>query len=527
MVCSNFYALFVTGRELSSFGHCVLTNTSQNCNTFYRRITNLDEDENDLMDAPMSPHQRQHSHSGKWSSSPTTPGHSWGKRQQKRGSDNETEGRYEGKAVDEAESESDEEDYRGLSRIAFVSRRKRMEVSAEALAALLATDTNGINIADHALGDPQVTSPRQSEQNRPTSGENDDGGPRYDSSRIDLTSSSATHDLFTEENGHDKTIETNKATSSELDKSKSERDRQSSDMYYRRHASDNSEDTDEYVEVNGITYVIPARSRSKRRLDRYADVASSRRYAGYYESHETPHLDRYTYAASSRRYSGPYERYESPRPDKASRPTQTAKSSATTSSGKRKATEADAKKYRIPPGYSLKHWEPDEEPILLLGSVFDANSLGKWIYDWTVYTHGPSTPTSEMAGELWLLLIQLAGKVKRSKDATPRIQPIEVREMVEDFTESGDRITDKLRKLLKTCEKPMLKAAKRKEQLGRNSGTEFVETIFGKERELEKTERFMRQARLWNLRFDANCGDILKGLESEAPSNELQSTSQI
>ncbi|KAL2285889.1 hypothetical protein FJTKL_07389 [Diaporthe vaccinii] len=157
----------------------------------------------------------------------------------------------------------------------------------------------------------------------------------------------------------------------------------------------------------------------------------------------------------------------------------------------RKATESDAKKYRIPSGYSLKNWDPTEEPILLLGSVFDANSLGKWIYDWTVYTHGPSTPISEMSGEMWLLLIQLAGKIKRSKECVPRIRAIDSRELVEDFIESGERITAKLRKLLKTC-------------------IECVETLFGRERELEKSDRFMQQVRLCNVRFDANCEDVLR-----------------
>jgi hypothetical protein len=45
----------------------------------------------------------------------------------------------------------------------------------------------------------------------------------------------------------------------------------------------------------------------------------------------------------------------------------------------RTATEADAKRHDIPAGYSLKNWDPTEKPIILLGSVFDANSLGKWI----------------------------------------------------------------------------------------------------------------------------------------------------
>jgi hypothetical protein len=176
-----------------------------------------------------------------------------------------------------------------------------------------------------------------------------------------------------------------------------------------------------------------------------------------------------------------------------------------------KATESDAKRHRIPPGYSLKNWDPAEEPIMLLGSVFDANSLGKWIYDWTVYKHGPAQPMSEMAGEMWLLLIQLSGKLKRAEEVVPRIRSVENKEMVEDFIESGERLSDKLRKLLKACEAPMLKSAKKKEgQLGLNAGVEFVNTLFGRERELEKTERFMANVRIWSLRFDANCEEVLK-----------------
>lgn len=178
------------------------------------------------------------------------------------------------------------------------------------------------------------------------------------------------------------------------------------------------------------------------------------------------------------------------------------------------ATEADARKHRIPPGYSLKNWDPSEEPIVLLGSVFDANSLGKWVYDWTVYHHGPATPIAEMAGELWLLLIQLAGKVRRSEECMPRIRRDENKEMIEDFIESGERLMDRLKRLLKACEMPMLKAGKKlgKEQvqLGKNAGIEFVDSLFGRDRQLENTEKFMSSIRLWNLRFDANCEEILR-----------------
>ncbi|KAG7289870.1 hypothetical protein NEMBOFW57_006247 [Staphylotrichum longicolle] len=179
----------------------------------------------------------------------------------------------------------------------------------------------------------------------------------------------------------------------------------------------------------------------------------------------------------------------------------------------RQATEADAKRHRIPAGYSLKNWDPTEEPIVLLGSVFDANSLGKWIYDWTVYHHGAGSPIGEQAGELWLLLIQLSGKIKRAEEIVPKIRSKDNREMVEEFIEAGDRITDKLRKLLKACEAPMLRSSakpKKEGQLDKSAGVEFVETLFGADREMEKTDKFMANVRLWNVRFDTNCEEILK-----------------
>lgn len=179
------------------------------------------------------------------------------------------------------------------------------------------------------------------------------------------------------------------------------------------------------------------------------------------------------------------------------------------------ATAADAVRAGIPAGYSIKNWDPTEEPVLLLGSVFDANSLGKWIYDWTVFHLGAATPMSDVAGDLWLLLIKLAGKMKRADECLPRIRARENREMMEDFLESGDRLWSRFKKLLKACEEFMWKAAKKSGskgsvKMGKNSGCEFVDSIFGRDRELEKTEGLMQSIRLWNMRFDANCEDILR-----------------
>jgi len=196
-------------------------------------------------------------------------------------------------------------------------------------------------------------------------------------------------------------------------------------------------------------------------------------------------------------------------------PKKTKKAAPAKEKTKRKATADDAQRAGIPAGYSYKNWDPEEEPIMLLGSVFDADSLGKWIFDWTVYHYGPGTPIAEMAGELWLLLIHLAAKVKRSLETRHRIRKDANKEMVDDFLESGERLWIRFAMLLKVCEDYMWKAAKQEAgvekpvSMGKNTGVEFVESIFGRDRELEKTEKLMTGMRLWSHRFDVNCLPIL------------------
>ncbi|KAH8654759.1 hypothetical protein BGZ61DRAFT_467387 [Ilyonectria robusta] len=155
-----------------------------------------------------------------------------------------------------------------------------------------------------------------------------------------------------------------------------------------------------------------------------------------------------------------------------SRPIQTPPTSASF----KKATKEDVEKHQIP------------KPILLLGGVFGGNSLGKWIYDWAVFHHGLGNPISEMAHDLWQLLIQLISKKDFSEAC---------------FIEGGERLLDKLNSLLKRYEGLMPKPSKRKgtTQLGEKECVEF----------LRSTKRFMRSMRLWNLRFDANCHEILIG----------------
>ncbi|KAF3936190.1 hypothetical protein ABW19_dt0203178 [Dactylella cylindrospora] len=189
-------------------------------------------------------------------------------------------------------------------------------------------------------------------------------------------------------------------------------------------------------------------------------------------------------------------------------------------------TREAAAAHGIPQGYSTKNWDQQERPIMLLGSVFDANSLGKWIYDWTVFRHGTNSPVTEASGELWLLLIQLSGKSKRAREVVEanRIKRRENLVLVNEFLESGDRLWDRMKRLLKHCEEYMWRGAQALQgseanairkgspgvTMGKQAGKEFVDAMFGKDRELERTEKLMTGMRLWSTRFDANCEEILR-----------------
>lgn len=185
-------------------------------------------------------------------------------------------------------------------------------------------------------------------------------------------------------------------------------------------------DEREEYEIDEESYTRPRQRRTS-----VSDRRTSSRAHSFYT---TPTYEEYGsssgYYPTEANNLGP--RYETP-PPRPRRQSWQPPERRTTKKPPPKAIDEDARRHRIPPGYSLKNWDPSEEPILLLDSVFDANSLGKWIYDWAVHHLGHATPIAETAGELWLLLIQLAGKMKRANEIMPRIRSKENREMVGIF----------------------------------------------------------------------------------------------
>jgi hypothetical protein len=184
--------------------------------------------------------------------------------------------------------------------------------------------------------------------------------------------------------------------------------------------------------------------------------------------------------------------------------------------------DEDAEKARaaaaagIPVGYSLKHWTVGEEPLVVAGSVFDADSVGRWIYDWAVYRGGPSASTADAAGDLWLLLITLAGGMKSAAEGVGRVRDEADREMLQDFISSGRRLRSRFEQLLFVCEASMWMtkgewaAGKGRLKPARTAGVEFVNTMFASEPVVDETQGLMGRMQLWGDRFAANCEPLLR-----------------
>ncbi|KAK7709637.1 hypothetical protein SLS63_013152 [Diaporthe eres] len=178
----------------------------------------------------------------------------------------------------------------------------------------------------------------------------------------------------------------------------------------------------------------------------------------------------------------------------------------------REPTVADAERHHIAPGRCLKHWDPDEEPILLLSSVFDASSLGKWVLDQTARIYGEHDEMTELAADFWFEHIKLGGKIKHAKSRLPDIMDASARQLVKELIASGDKLVNELGEILKKCEQRVLKVTGISEipKLGHKSVVVFIDTFIGRTpAQRDAFDDFTRSIRVWNKWFDTDCANLL------------------
>ncbi|KAI9780176.1 MAG: hypothetical protein M1839_007013 [Geoglossum umbratile] len=172
-----------------------------------------------------------------------------------------------------------------------------------------------------------------------------------------------------------------------------------------------------------------------------------------------------------------------------------------------KATNEDAFRAKIPEGYSTEHWDPREPPILLLGSAFDAKSLGKWVLDWTVSLRGTGSREAMLAGDLFNHLDLFVNSVNRAKRCKGHIVGEGDIEMIQDFLESGDRLRKRWKDLVKICERSMRMDPRATAKPGKRNVCGFVDAMF-RPGQME-TPELMVGLLTWKKRFNANCLGIL------------------
>ena len=174
-----------------------------------------------------------------------------------------------------------------------------------------------------------------------------------------------------------------------------------------------------------------------------------------------------------------------------------------------------AREWRVPEGLCTRLWERTERPIIVWGTVFDANSLGKWIYDWTIFCHGVKSAVAELAADLWLLLISLMTreKVVRENRTGKRSKT------AEGIAVGLQALWTELERIVERCARSMGRAMKKKvtgeAYFDRKGGIAFVERMFGRDEQLNATEDLMNEIRKWKREGDDVCKAALMAKNGE------------
>lgn len=151
--------------------------------------------------------------------------------------------------------------------------------------------------------------------------------------------------------------------------------------------------------------------------------------------------------------------------------------------------------------------------MLLLGSVYDPYSIGKWIYDWTVSQFNAASPIADIAGDIWMRFLSLASKCVQADVCLRTLQSRGDRRVLKEFLRSADDVWGNYAEILRVCQVAMMRTVRReggKQVLDAEAGREFVETMFGRDRELERTEAMRAGLHHWLDEFEDVCEPVLR-----------------
>ncbi|KAI1498586.1 hypothetical protein F5X99DRAFT_411880 [Biscogniauxia marginata] len=131
-----------------------------------------------------------------------------------------------------------------------------------------------------------------------------------------------------------------------------------------------------------------------------------------------------------------------------------------------KESRSILRSFRVPEWYYFKYWDGENRPFVLWASVFDAKSLGEWIYNWTFYYYRDEEKTLTAVRQFQTAFAQLDRNV-----AKVRKWSIGMQEDTKGFIKRGIVILDDIESLVKFCALPILeeKAQRRDEETDRHN----------------------------------------------------------
>lgn len=128
----------------------------------------------------------------------------------------------------------------------------------------------------------------------------------------------------------------------------------------------------------------------------------------------------------------------------------------------------------------------------------------------------------EVAGDLWLVLIEFYDRIKRSERFIDRNNGTRDPELHEElnflnrFLDEGKGLRNRLQRLLKKCEEPMLETDTRGTgRLGKEAGLRCVDILFGRDELLERTENLMQSMRHWIHGWDKECARVKESRQQD------------
>lgn len=191
------------------------------------------------------------------------------------------------------------------------------------------------------------------------------------------------------------------------------------------------------------------------------------------------------------------------------------------------AKQSDAEKFRIPPKYDLSRWDPRKTPLLFLYCVFDLVSIGIWFNDTIVscqqYDQSIKSEDMDTIKELALLLEQLDNNLSTIAHHSSHIRKADDKELVQHFTDSGERLVIKVQKLLQAWQGMVSLEGgfAAKESWEGNLLESGAMKHLGTEKLRSKMEPLGQSLRLWLIRYNANCPDIFKQAKIRKPTGRV------